>query len=108
MLQWAGGWINTNGQTLINAGTGFITIANPSGTNAYLIGGGTLVNQGTIDETGTAWLYFRSEPWTVDTTLDNQAGATFAFQGDGGITSDTWGGTFSNEAPSPRPAAAAR
>ena len=34
MFQWSG-WINTNGQTLTNPSTGFMTIINPSGTNAY-------------------------------------------------------------------------
>ena len=96
MFQWSG-WINTNGQTLTNPSTGFMTITNPSGTNAYLIGGGTLVNQGTIDETGTGGLTSAATPGLPTRHSTTRPCATFAFQGDTGISSDTWWGTFSNE-----------
>ena len=98
MFQWTGGEINTSGYTLTNASTGFMTIANPTGSDVLLAGCGALVNQGTIDETGTGELDFQSA-WgnSNSTTLDNQAGATFDFQDDGGIGDGGNGGTLSNE-----------
>ena len=93
LFQWTGGQINTDGNTLTN--TGVMTLANSS--DVYLGGGGTLANQGTIDETGTGNLDLGSA-YNQNTTLDNQLGATFAFQSDAGISySFSTPGTFSNE-----------
>ncbi len=87
MFQWSGGNINLNGKTLTNTGT--MALSNPGGTSVELVGGGTLANQGTINVTGTGGL-------TIDSALDNQAGAVFNFQADATIRSD-YGDTLSNE-----------
>ncbi len=94
MFQWTGGTINTNGNTLTNIGA--MTLANAG--NVYLVGNGTLANQGTIDETGAGSLAIGQYAGNgVNPKLDNQSGATFAFQGNGGITNSNTIGTFSNE-----------
>ena len=49
MFQWSGGNLDPYGHTLTNVGV--ITLSNGGGVD--LAGGGTLVNQGTIDVTGT-------------------------------------------------------
>ena len=94
LFQWTGGTINTNGNTLTN--TGFLTLSN-SGP-VYLVGNGTLANQGTIDETGAGSLAIGQYAGNgVNPKLDNQSGATFDFEGNGGITNSNTPGTFSNE-----------
>ena len=94
MFQWTGGTINTNGNTLTN--TGVMTLADASGV--VLTGNGLLVNQGTIDDAGAGSLLIGQYGGNgVNPVLDNQSGATFAFQSDSGISSyNTWG-SFSNE-----------
>ena len=94
MFQWTGGTINTNGNTLTNVDV--MTLANAN--NVSLIGNGSLVNQGTIDETGAGSLAMGQYGGNgVNPKLDNQSGATFAFQGNAGITSYDTPSSFSNE-----------
>ena len=61
-----------------------------SGAAEVLEGSGILINQGTINQTGLAFLDIDSPA-----TLDNQSG-TFDFQADSGISENQTGGTFTN------------
>ena len=94
MFQWTGGTINTNGNTLTN--TGAMTLANANGV--VLTGNGSLVNQGTIDDAGAGGLFIGEYAGNnVNPILDNQSGATFAFQSDSGISNSNTAGSFTNE-----------
>ena len=94
MFQWTGGTINTNGNTLTNSGA--MTLANTSGV--VLTGSGSLVNQGTIDDSGAGGLDIGQYAGNgVNPILDNRSGTTFAFQSDSGISNFNTAGSFSNE-----------
>jgi Bacterial Ig-like domain (group 3) len=88
LFQWTGGTINTSTGNLTNTGT--ISLAGASGASEVLEGSGVLTNQGTINQTGLAFLDIDSPA-----TLDNTTG-TFDFQADSGISEDQTGGTFTN------------
>jgi fibronectin-binding autotransporter adhesin len=84
MFQWTGGSIGatlSGGATLTN--TGFMSINSSGGVALNNV---PLTNQGEIDDAGTGNV-------ALNTTLDNQANATFVLQNTGGLT----GGTFSDE-----------
>src|SRR6202043_530149 len=83
MFQWTGGTIDLLGNTLTNAGTLNLTNVNNITLNA--IGGqnnlgGTLENRGTIVQQGAGDLYLYDS-----VQLDNPAGSTYAFAGDGNL-----------------------
>jgi hypothetical protein len=88
LFQWSGGLLDLNGDTLTNAGTGSITLSGASGEN--LVGGGGLVNNGTITQTGAGNLYI-SNNGNVPTNLYNQLGASYSFQADSGIGTGSTG-----------------
>jgi hypothetical protein len=71
-----------------NAGT--LTIAG----SYYKELAGTLINAGTIAVTGTGTIYAAAP----GTTTANQAGATFDFQADGGLSNSNYTGTAFNNA----------
>ena len=63
-----------------------------------LTGSGSLVNQGTIDDAGAGGLDIGEYAGNgVNPILDNQSGATFAFQSDSGISNSNTAGSFTNE-----------
>ncbi len=95
LFQWSGGTITIpfQGQPLINANT--ITLANPATTLVTLNGDGTLLNAGTIEQSGANDLNIQSGGISNLTTLLNQG--TYDFQTDTGISSNSGGGTFVNQ-----------
>jgi hypothetical protein len=80
------GHLDTNGQTLTNAGS--ITIDSPT----TLQGNGTLNNTGAIVAVSGGYLTFSSSAANA-TTLANQSGATFDLQGGAQVSGN---GTFNN------------
>jgi hypothetical protein len=89
LFHWSDGTISdgaTRGTTLINAATGYITV-DPASSQTASIQTLTLDNQGTIQQTGAGNLGFNT--YNGLATLDNQAGGTYDFQADGGITQTT-------------------
>ncbi len=82
LLQWQGD-IDLNGHTLTNAADGFLAQSGSSASRASLsdnASGGTLDNQGEIDQTGTGDLILRD-----GTTLRNEPGAVYRFLTDSGF-----------------------
>jgi RHS repeat-associated protein len=82
-ITWSGGTIAgglTNAGTLNVAGTGNMLLA------------GTLTNAGTIDVTGTGGIYAEA----ANTTINNQAGATFDFQADTSLNYNGYTTAFYN------------
>ena len=90
--QWSSGQINNQDQTLTN--TGSITINDAQhvvfGSGSYS-SGGTLINQGTIVETGAGGLQLAN-----GAVIDNAAGGTYDFAADSGIALGGFGGSFTN------------
>ncbi|MFI5454955.1 MAG: RHS repeat-associated core domain-containing protein [Isosphaerales bacterium] len=90
MFQWTGGAIGLSDNTFTNAG--FLTLSNSNQFDYLLpIGyydGGTLVNAGTITEQGALGLALY-----IDAALDNEAGATYLFTGNGSLSQafTVWG-----------------
>jgi hypothetical protein len=94
LFQWSGGILTVpRGIQLVNAN--ILTLSNVSPTNDFLNGNGTLVNGGTIIQSGTGGLNLQSTIGNATTVL-NQNGATYSFQADSGIFSSSGGGTFTN------------
>jgi RHS repeat-associated protein len=82
-LQWSGGWINLQGNTLTN--TGLVTLTNSPASFVQVYGaqnaGGALVNKGSIVEAGGGDLRLDG-----GVQLNNQAGGVYDFASDGGVT----------------------
>jgi hypothetical protein len=76
LLQLTGGTIDVSNGNLTNAGT--ITIA--GNADVALTGAGSLINNKSINETSTAYLYVEN-----GATLNNSAKGTYNLAGDGGI-----------------------
>ena len=89
MFQWTSGEIDTNGYTLTNA-TGSYLNVDTGDYGLELHGPGTLVNDGTIIQTGGAALDLDA----TATTIDNQSGGVYDVQANSGIEGS---GTFDNE-----------
>lgn len=89
--QWTGGTITLGAGGWTNNGT--LTVAASGSLN--LLGHGTLLNPGTINQSGNT--LFLQGDGSGPSTLDNQG--TYNFTGDGGIDGSTGGGgVFINEA----------
>ncbi|MBV9124869.1 MAG: Ig-like domain repeat protein, partial [Planctomycetes bacterium] len=95
MFQWTGGNINLLGHNLTNKGTFNLNI--PQNTNFALESanqpnlGGELDNQGTIVQQGTGSLYLQDS-----VTLNNPAGHTYTFAGDGSLLFNSYNSTMIN------------
>ena len=89
VFQWSGGYIDTNSQTLTN--TGDIVLDDASADVLY--GGGSLLNQGTMELTSAGTLELENG----GTVLDNQAAATFSFEADATVGAVSGTSTFDNE-----------
>ncbi len=90
---WTAGQINNQDQTVTN--TGSITLNDSLqvnfGSGSYS-SGGTLLNQGTIFQTGAGGLSLSN-----NAAIDNAAGGTYYLASDSGIALGGFGGSFANE-----------
>jgi hypothetical protein len=68
--------------------TGSMNLTDSS--NETLDGGGTFINKGTITQSGNGNLVIATGPNSAITTLDNAAGASYAFVADSGILNASW------------------
>jgi hypothetical protein len=93
MFQWTGGLIDTNQNTLRNLGT--LTLANAGAVVLY--DSGSLINAGTIIQSGAGGLIINSISSTNLTTLTNQAGATYTLKANTGMSTTAGGGSFVNQ-----------
>jgi hypothetical protein len=89
LFKWISGNLAINGNTLTNASTGFITLANAA--DVVLVGTGTLANAGTIDQTGAGNLALAN-----GVNVNNQSGGTYDFQSDSSIVPTSGNGTLDN------------
>ncbi|HEV3344414.1 MAG TPA: DUF4214 domain-containing protein [Pirellulales bacterium] len=99
MFQWTGGGINLDGNTLTNNGS--LTLANPNSVTLFAEDnftgkndvnlGGTLINNGTITESGTGTLFFYDS-----VTLNNRAGGSYVFASDADLLLANYAPTFTN------------
>jgi hypothetical protein len=83
-FDWSGGNISVPTNTTLTC-NGTLTLDNPA-SSVILQGGGTLQNNGTINQAGAGGLTLESPNNNVATTLVNAAGATYDFQADSYIS----------------------
>jgi hypothetical protein len=86
LLQWTGGTIDTHGFTLTNNTASYMNLSGSS--NVGLSGSGSLINNGSMEQTGAGYLVMTGNSSAAPTTLTNSG--RYDISADSGITTSNF------------------